>query len=69
MIGLPTLGELDRSTSLRIWLASEPADMRCGFDRLAELAGSITGDDPLSGHLFPFRGRGGDRLRILYSGS
>jgi len=66
VIGLPTLGELDRSTSLRIWLASEPADMRCGFDRLAELAGSITGDDPLSGQLFLFRGRGGDRLKILY---
>jgi transposase len=66
VIGLPTLGELDRSTSLRIWLASEPADMRCGFDRLAELAGSVTGDDPLSGHLFLFRGRGGDRLKILY---
>ena len=45
MIGLPTLGQLDRSTSVRIWLATEPADMRCGFDRLAELAGSVTGDD------------------------
>jgi transposase len=66
MIGLPSLGELDRSTSLRIWMASEPADMRCGFDRLAELAASVTGEDPLSGHLFLFRGRGGDRLKILY---
>ena len=66
MIGLPSLSALDQSSSLRIWLASEPADMRCGFDRLAELAGSITGDDPLSGHLFLFRGRGGDRLKILY---
>jgi transposase len=66
VIGLPTLGQLDRSTSARIWLASEPADMRCGFDRLAERAALMTGEDPLSGHLFLFRGRGGDRLKILY---
>jgi transposase len=66
VIGLPTLGAMDRSTSTLIWLATEPADMRCGFDRLAELAQSVTGEDPLSGHLFLFRGRGGDRLKILY---
>jgi transposase len=66
MIGLPSLSSLDGSTSMRIWLATQPADMRCGFDRLAELAQSVTGEDPLSGHLFLFRGRGGDRLKILY---
>ena len=66
MIGLPTLQSLDRSSSLRFWLAAEPADMRCGFDRLAELAASVTGQDPLSGHLFLFRSKGGDRLKILY---
>ena len=66
MIGLPSLAALDHSTATRIWLATAPADMRCGFDRLAELAGVITGEDPLSGHLFLFRGRGGDRLKILY---
>jgi transposase len=66
MIALPTLASLDRSAAVRIWLATEPADMRCGFDRLADLAGAVTGQDPLSGHLFLFRGRGGDRLKILY---
>ena len=66
MIGLPSLASLDGSTSTRIWLASEPADIRCGFDRLAELARSVTGQEPLSGHLFLFRGRSGDRLKILY---
>jgi transposase len=66
MIGMPTLSVLDQATTLRIWLAAQPADMRCGFDRLAELARSVTGQDPLSGHLFIFRGRGGDRLKILY---
>jgi transposase len=66
VIGLPSLATLDHSTSTRIWLATVPADMRCGFDRLAELAASVTGEDPLSGHLFIFRGRGGDRLKVLY---
>jgi transposase len=69
VIGLPTLAQLDAAAAtapVRIWLASEPADMRCGFDRLAELARRVTGQDPLSGHLFLFRSRGGDRLKALY---
>lgn len=66
MIGLPTLSQLDGAASTRIWLATEPADMRCGFDRLAQRAAAVTGQDPLCGHLFLFRSRGGDRLKILY---
>jgi transposase len=66
VIGLPSLAQLDGSSSTQIWLCVQPADMRCGFDRLAELAGSVTGDDPLSGHLFLFRARSGDRIKILY---
>ena len=66
MIGLPTLSQLDGAASTRIWLATEPADMRCGFDRLAQRATAVTGQDPLSGHLFLFRSRGGDRIKILY---
>jgi transposase len=65
MIGLPSLSQLDRSSSTRIWLATQPADMRCGFDRLAELARVVTEQDPLSGHWFLFRSRGGDRLKLL----
>jgi transposase len=65
VIGLPTLASLDRSTSTRIWLATAPADMRCGFDRLAELAKVVTNQNPMDGHLFLFRSRGGDRLKIL----
>jgi transposase len=40
--------------------------MRCGFDRLAAQAAAVTGQDPLSGHLFVFRNRSGDRLKMLY---
>ena len=63
--GLPRLGEWDRQSGLHIWLAAAPADMRWGFDRLADLARTVTGQDPLSGHLFLFRSRNGDRLKAL----
>jgi transposase len=66
VIALPTLAQLDGSSPTRIWLAVAPTDMRCSFDRLAELAQAVTGDDPFSGHLFLFRSRGGDRLKVLY---
>lgn len=65
MTGLPSLRALDQLLGQRIWLAAEPADMRRGFDRLAEMARQVTGEDPLSGHLFLFRSRRGDRLKIL----
>ena len=52
--------------TVRIFLASSPADMRRGFDGLAALTTSVIGQDPLSGHLFVFRNRRGDRLKILY---
>ena len=65
MIGLPSLHTLDRAQAARIWLASEATDMRCGFDRLAERVRAVIGQDPVSGHLFVFRSRRGDRLKIL----
>jgi transposase len=39
--------------------------MRRGFDRLAAQAEQVTGEDPLSGHLFVFRNRRGDKLKVL----
>jgi len=39
--------------------------MRCGFDWLAQRVQSVIGEDPLSGHLFLFRSRNGNRLTIL----
>jgi len=65
MIGLTSLAALDHSATTRIWLATAPADMRCGFDHLAESAQVVTNQNPMDGHLFLFRSRGGDRLKIL----
>lgn len=65
MMGLPSLHTLDQAQAVRIWLATEKTDMRCGFDRLAERVRTVIGENPLSGHLFVFRSRRGDRLKIL----
>jgi transposase len=65
VIGLPSLRTLDGAQASRIWLAAEPTDMRCGFDRLAERVRVVIGQDPLSSGLFVFRSRSGDRLKIL----
>jgi transposase len=67
MMGLPSLRSLDGAQATRIWLAAEPTDMRCGFDRLAERAKAVISQDPLlcGGHLFVFRSRRGERLKIL----
>ena len=65
MTSLPSLRSLDGAHSTRIWLSAEAADMRCGFDRLAQQVQTVIGQDPLGGHLFVFRSRRGDRLKIL----
>jgi transposase len=65
VIGMPSLRALDGVSGPRIWLAGEPTDMRCGFDRLAERVQSVIHQDPLSGHLFLFRSRRAERLKVL----
>lgn len=57
---------LSLPSTLRIFLAVEPADMRKGFDGLSQLVRDRIAQDPLSGHLFVFRNRRRDRIKILY---
>jgi transposase len=52
--------------AVRIFVSREPVDMRKGFDSLAQLVRSHLAGDPLSGHLFVFRSKRGDRLKVLY---
>jgi transposase len=52
--------------SVRVFVATQATDMRCGFDRLAAQVRDLLGQDPLSGHLFVFFGRWGDRVKILF---
>ncbi|MCF8506816.1 MAG: IS66 family insertion sequence element accessory protein TnpB [Caulobacter sp.] len=53
---------------VRIYLATGRTDMRKGFDGLAMLAQQVLGRDPFSGHVFIFRGRRGDLVKLLYWG-
>jgi transposase len=52
--------------TVRVFVCLLPVDMRRSFDGLASLAQQVVHADPLSGHLFVFRGRRGDRLKVLY---
>jgi transposase len=50
----------------RIFVCTAPADMRKSFDGLAALVQQHLDGDPLSGDLFVFRSRRGDRVKLLY---
>lgn len=52
--------------SVRVFLCLLPADMRRSFNSLALMVGQVVRQDPFSGHLFVFRNRRGDRVKILY---
>lgn len=55
--------------SVRVFVATAPVDLRRGFDGLAGLTREILEADPLSGHLFAFRNRRGDRMKVLFFAS
>ena len=54
------------SHQLRIFLCTQPADMRKNFNGLSGLVRKSMMLDPLTGHLFVFRNQRGDRLKVLY---
>ena len=58
MIGLPA--------ATRVWLVAGVTDMRKGFVGLAAAVQVATKNDPFGGHVFVFRGRRGDRVKILW---
>ena len=50
----------------RVWLAAGVTDMRCGFITLAAQAETVLKQDPFAGHMFVFRGRRGDLIKIIW---
>ena len=58
MIGLPA--------NTRVWIVAGHTDMRKGFDGLAALVQTVLSENPFSGHVFVFRGRRGDIIKVLW---
>jgi transposase len=58
MMGMPA--------GVRIWLAAGFTDLRRGFDGLSALVQTTLNESPFSGHIFVFRGRRGDKIKILW---
>jgi len=52
--------------SMQIYFCVVPIDMRRSFDTLAEVVRSSLGHEPRSGHLFVFRNKAEDCLKVLY---
>ena len=52
--------------STKVWLAAGVTDMRKGFNGLSALAQNVLKQDPFSGHLFVFRGRRGDLIKVIW---
>lgn len=59
---------LSLSPAIKLWYCPDPVDMRLGFDGLFALVQNRLQADPLSGHLFIFRNRTADRIKVLYWG-
>jgi len=52
-------------SNTKVWLAAGVTDMRRGFNTLAAQAEKTLAKDPFSGHLFVFRRRRSDLLKII----
>ncbi len=57
---------LNIASHVAIYLHTEPADLRKGFDGLAGIVRGQFGGDPLDGSLYLFFNRRRDRLKILH---
>ena len=64
MIPVPT--QTLANGPVRVWQATGHTDMRRGFPGLALMVEETLKADPQSGHLFVFRGRRGDLIKIIW---
>lgn len=54
------------SQNIRIFVCTKPTDMRNGFKGLIGLTKNILQQDPYTGHLFLFRSKHGDFIKVLW---
>ena len=52
--------------SVRIFVCTQPQDMRRSFDRLAQVAREVVGEEPQGGAMFVFAGKRATRLKVLW---
>lgn len=53
-------------SGVRVWLATGHTDMRKGFPGLSLVVQETLKRNPNNGHLFVFRGRRGDLIKVLW---
>jgi transposase len=58
MIALPT--------GTHVWIAAGITDLRRGFTGLSATVQTVLEQNPFSGHVFVFRGRRGDLIKLLW---
>lgn len=51
---------------VRVWLYTQPTDMRKSYDGLSALVRNVLQEDPASGHLFVFINRKRTQMKVLY---
>ena len=49
-----------------IWIAAGVTDLRRGFTGLSAIAQTVLEQNPFSGHVFVFRGKRGDLIKLLW---
>lgn len=57
---------LNFSAATRVFVATQPVDLRGSFNRLFSLTQAVLQQDPLSGHWFVFTNRQRNRLKVLF---
>jgi len=57
---------LSLPTTMRVFVAVAPTDMRKSFNGLSNAARSVLAQDPLSGHLFAFFNRRRTMMKAVY---
>ncbi len=63
---IPVPSQTLANGAVRVWLATGHTDMRKGFSSLAVLVQEKLKQDPHAGHLFVFRGRRGDLIKVIW---
>ena len=57
---------IELQAGTKIWIAAGVTDMRRGFQGLSAQVQTVLQQQPFSGHVFVFRGRRGDTIKVLW---